>query len=86
MNTRSTEVRKCPYCGHEYKPESGDFNDSPYVEECEECHMKYLAYDEVEIIHHARRDCEANGKQHFSIGGVLCSECGKFMRARDENP
>jgi hypothetical protein len=82
IKTSSNTECICPYCKYSWQPEPCDFHDDMQVEKCAQCGMRFHSYDEVEITHYAMRDCEINNEQHEADPGkVLCSKCGKFMKA-----
>ena len=79
----STEM-ECPYCGSKHQPEAEDWDEDESVEGCEDCGNSYHVHQSFDVTHHARPDCEINGKAHkyephqFDDGHVswFCSECG----------
>lgn len=77
--------RACPYCGHEYQPESEDYTDEPRAEECDECGKSFYARDDFSVTHIATPDCELNGETHDwqpvqlrdGTRHPFCTTCGK---------
>lgn len=49
MSERSTEYRRCPYCGHEYQPDADFYNDRVHDEECDECGEIFETWDEFDV-------------------------------------
>jgi hypothetical protein len=61
----------CPYCGAKYQPESADFDEEERSEECEKCGQTYFRYDEVTIMHHARK-MDPSPESEKKDGGSWC--------------
>lgn len=80
--------RECPYCGHEHRVESEDFDEGERVQTCNSCKRNFHATDSITVEHHARPDCTLNGAKHKWIdlevrsrgeAHPFCSECGQCM-------
>lgn len=57
-------VVRCPYCKHEYQPESEDYSENTREQECSECEKKFWLYQNFSVTHCVKPDCELNGSQH----------------------
>lgn len=77
----------CPYCGHSHRPlDAGDFGEDDEVDECENCGKQYHVYQEIQIQHRTKPDCELNKQEHEYedkplYGGKTfqaCAACGKI--------
>jgi hypothetical protein len=87
QQTADDSVRRCPYCKHEYQPESETYSEDSREEECEGCGKTYHSRDVFSVTHYATPDCELNGEQHdwqarAVRGGrthPFCMKCDKCM-------
>ena len=87
QQTSDDGVRKCPYCGHSYQPESADYREDWREEECSECGKNYHAHDSFSVTHYGTPDCSLNGEEHdwqerATQGGrshPFCMKCDKCM-------
>ena len=71
--------RICPYCNYSYQVEAENYSEDERVEECDECHMKFVAFESFTVDHFARPDCSINGLDHKlekRSGAYFCSVCG----------
>lgn len=57
-------VVRCPYCKHEYQPETEDYSEDTREEECSECGKKYHVWQAFRVDHHSKPDCALNGEEH----------------------
>ena len=75
----------CPYCKHSYQPESEDFTEDAWEQECEECGKFFYTHQSFIVYHHAIPDCELNGQVHdYQLVNLrdgkshpFCTVCGK---------
>ena len=49
----------CPYCRHEYQPESSDYSEDVRDEECEECGKIFSVWQGFSVTHHTAPKKEA---------------------------
>lgn len=81
------DVVRCPYCKHEYQPESEDYSEDTRTQECDECGKKFHLYQDFTVTHCVKPDCELNGEQHkwdfvrSSPDYQSCDVCDKWRKA-----
>ena len=54
----------CPYCKHEYQPDTETYSEDNREEECGKCGKKYHLYQSFSVEHTTKPDCDLNGESH----------------------